>query len=213
MVQEQISSIEDVAYMASRLREVDIQEIKASSGRKPHESLMNGFSLSRPHCFTLKMFEGGYPASSIPEDVRAVGNNLRQADLDEIKARGVPDPIEALQVSYEASKPEGYTAMSGGIPIAMMGVVPYEDNPRFGSIWLLGTDAIADLVPMTFLKWSRRFLPVMMEPYDMVSNIIDKRNTVHLKWLRWLGFSFIREVIHGPENRSFYEFAKVNKNV
>ena len=209
-VLEQKSNLHDVDYVASNMREEDIREIRAMSGRTPHDSLRNGFDKSEPACYTLKMFANGFPASSEEGDVEFVSSRMRQADVNEVKARGYQCPEEALRMSCEGSKPECYTAVTDGIPIAMMGVVPFEDNPRIGSIWLLGTDEITNTVPMSFLRWSRRFLPIMMEPYDLVCNMVDKRNTVHIKWLEWLKFSFLRETIHGPEQRPFYEFAKVN---
>ena len=140
----------------------------------------------------------------------SIATNMRQEDLNEIQAMGVPDPHEALRKGMVHSKPECYTASVKGVPIAMFGVVPFDDDPKFGSIWLLGTDRIKTEVPISFLKKSRKVLPTLIEPYEMVCNVVDKRNEVHIKWIKWLGFSFIRETICGPENRPFYEFARLN---
>ena len=43
----------------------------------------------------------------------------------------------------------------------------------------------------------------------MLWNIVDKRNTTHLKLLKFLGFKFLREVSYGPNNLTFIEFCRV----
>lgn len=140
------------------------------------------------------------------DDVVQMAPRLRQADKDEVWASGGYLPEDALRASYRASQPcFAFRGPAG--PQALFGVAPMYEN--VGAIWLLGTDAI-DTTPITFLRWSRRFLPFLIEPYDMVCNLVHTRNTVHIKWLRWLGFCFIREVKHGPEHQSFYEFARLS---
>ena len=40
-------------------------------------------------------------------------------------------------------------------------------------------------------------------------NIVDKRNTVHLKLLQFLGFKFLRELTYGPNQIPFIEFCRI----
>jgi len=141
------------------------------------------------------------------EDIAYIAPRMRQADKDEVWASGGYMPEEALRMSYRASEP-CFAAVNGDEPVTMFGVAPLTDN--VGAIWLLGTDAITDKIPISFLRWSRRFLPFLMEPYDMVCNQVYAGNTVHIKWIRWLGFSFIRETKFGPRNNRFYEFARLS---
>jgi hypothetical protein len=75
-----------------------------------------------------------------------------------------------------------------------------------GVVWMLTTPAIHDY-PITFAREAKRFIDSRTEP--LLWNIIDKRNTVHLKLLRFLGFKFIREITYGPNNLSFIEFCRV----
>ena len=42
-----------VTYLAPRLRQQDVAEIRAGSGSKPEEALMEGLQLSMPHACTL----------------------------------------------------------------------------------------------------------------------------------------------------------------
>ena len=202
------SHIEDIKQVGANMRWDDRQDILAASNSEPETSLKRGVAMSEPLCYTV--MRDTYPAEAVESDIDYIAPRMREADLKEIEAVGIPDPHEALRSSYYGSKPLCYTGIGCGVPIAMMGVVPSTDNPRWGNIWLLGTDDITDTVPISFLKWTRKFFPVMIEPYDLVFNLVDKRNTVHIKWIKWLGFAFLREVIHGPQHRPFYEFARMN---
>ena len=88
--------------------------------------------------------------------------------------------------------PNGETAGIAGV---------YEN----GAIWMLCTPAILEY-PLTFAREAKRFVDSRSE--KLLWNIADKRNTVHLKLLKFLGFKFLREVTHGPNNLTFIEFAK-----
>ncbi len=83
------------------------------------------------------------------------------------------------------------------------GLVGIQDG---GIIWMLTTSAIHDY-PITFAREAKRFIESRDEP--LLWNIVDKRNTVHLKLLRFLGFKFLREIKYGPNNLTFIEFCYV----
>lgn len=72
-----------------------------------------------------------------------------------------------------------------------------------GSIWMLCTPVI-EQYPHTFAREAKRFIDSRKEP--MLWNIADKRNTVHLKLLKFLGFTFGPELIHGPNDLPFIQF-------
>ena len=81
--------------------------------------------------------------------------------------------------------------------------------PRFGYVWLLGTDDI-NRFPMTFLRRSRAWFDKCTEGYDIVGNFVDQRNTKHIEWLKWIGVKFLR--VHenfGHLGLPFIEFVKV----
>ncbi len=48
-----------------------------------------------------------------------------------------------------------------------------------------------------------------MAGVDDGGQIVDKRNKVHLKLLQFLGFKFLREFKHGPNQLTFIEFCRV----
>ena len=75
-----------------------------------------------------------------------------------------------------------------------------------GQIWMLCTPAIHDY-PFTFAREAKRFIESREE--KLLWNIVDKRNTAHLKLLKFLGFKFLRELEHGPNKLTFIEFCRV----
>ena len=145
---------------------------------------------------------------STNDDAKYLAFNLRDADRLELKALGIKSPHKSLKEAV--GLPACFTAFVHQTPMSMFGVHTIEDG--IGSIWLLGTDAITDKVPISFLRYSKRVLPELIKPYNLVCNMVDVRNTVHVKWIEWLGFNFIREVTCGPDNNQFYEFAKLRSS-
>jgi hypothetical protein len=78
-----------------------------------------------------------------------------------------------------------------------------------GKIWMLCTPAIHDY-PLTFAREAKRFIESREE--KLLWNIVDKRNTAHLKLLKFLGFKFLRELKYGPNQLTFIEFCRVRTN-
>ena len=78
-----------------------------------------------------------------------------------------------------------------------------------GQIWMLCTPAIHEY-PFTFAREAKRFIESREE--KLLWNIVDKRNTAHLKLLKFLGFKFLRELEHGPNKLTFIEFCRVRTN-
>jgi len=128
-----------------------------------------------------------------------VASNLRPDDRREIEEGWGLDPMEVLVQSAQSGSgvwfevPNGKTAGMAGV----------DDG---GLIWMICTPAIHDY-PVTFAREAKRFVESRTEP--LLWNIADKRNTVHLKLLKFLGFKFLREISHGPNNLSFIEFCRV----
>ena len=130
-----------------------------------------------------------------------VASNLRPDDLREVVEGHGVDPMlipafinNGFCVSFTV--PNGRTAGLAGIE-------------KDGRVWMLTTPDIHDY-PVTFAREAKRFIDSRTEP--LLWNIIDKRNTVHLKLLRFLGFKFLREIKYGPNNLTFIEFCYVSSS-
>ena len=70
---------------------------------------------------------------------------------------------------------------------------------------MLCTPAIHDY-PLTFAREAKRFIDSRQE--SRLWNYADKRNTVHLKLLKFLGFRFLDEIPFGPNQLPFIKFEK-----
>ena len=133
------------------------------------------------------------------EAAKEVASNLRPDDLREVTEGHGLDPFILLpKVAQEGSAvyftvPDGETAGLAGVG----------DE---GEIWMLCTPAI-HRYPITFAREAKRYVDSRDEP--LLWNIVDCRNTVHLKLLKFLGFKFLRKFRHGPNNLHFIEFCRV----
>jgi hypothetical protein len=141
-----------------------------------------------------------------PGDELALAPRLRKADLMEIEAASGADPVDALRESAEKSVPSCTIIGNDGTIAGMFGCVPD------GTVWLLGSDAlIQNPLRRQFLKECRRYVDAL--PYPLLHNVIDERNTVHIRWLKWMGFTFIRRVNYGPQNLPFIKFVRIQPHV
>ena len=132
-----------------------------------------------------------------------VASHLRDDDYREVKEGHGHEPLLWIpQSSFYGDTvwfevPNGKTAGLAGV----------QDG---GLIWMLCTNAIHDY-PLTFAREAKRFIESRKE--ELLWNIVDKRNTAHLKLLKFLGFKFLRELKHGPNQLTFIEFCRVRTSI
>ena len=129
----------------------------------------------------------------------AVASQLLPDDRKEITEGHGHDPENAI-IEGIKNCDSVYFQVPNGELAGIAGV--YED----GQIWMLCTPAIYDY-PHTFAREAKRYIKSREE--KLLWNIVDKRNKVHIKLLRFLGFKFLRELKHGPNKLSFIEFCRV----
>lgn len=159
----------------------------------------------------MNVEDNPYIRLSTLDDPFTIGPKLRKADISEIKAASGRLPSDALMRGVLNSRP-CYTAITpDGEPSGMFGVVPADKNT--GIIWALFTDNILNH-RKEFMRVSRQVVEECNNQYALLTNVVDARNTVHVRWLRKLGFVFLREIEeYGYEKRKFYEFVRYNKHV
>ena len=130
-----------------------------------------------------------------------VASNLRSDDFRELSDGHGLDPLLYLAAMSADPSAVYFTAPSG----KAAGVAGVRDN---GDIWMLCTNEIHK-VPILFSRQAKRFVDSRTEP--LLWNIVDSRNTAHLKLLKFLGFKFLRKLKHGPNNVTFIEFCRVHR--
>ena len=128
-----------------------------------------------------------------------VACNLRPDDYREVVEGHGHDPKLTLPIGAKQTASVYFTVPSGVIA----GAAGVGNN---GEIWMLCTPAISKF-PITFAREAKRYIE--SRPEELLWNIADKRNTTHLKLLKFLGFKFLRELTHGPNNLTFIEFCRV----
>ena len=128
-----------------------------------------------------------------------MASNLRPEDRREVEEGHGVDATESLLDAVHSPSCVYFT-MPNGKTAGMAGVEPD------GQIWMLCTPVIHDY-PIAFARGAKRY--VERQPHKLLWNIVDKRNTVHLKLLKFLGFKFLREIEFGPNKLSFIEFCRV----
>ena len=145
-----LTTLEDIKYLAPRLRQEDKQEILAGSGLIPYYALLNGFQNS----------------------------------------------VIVFTIFNPKNKPIGIF----GVDDVGNGV---------GGIWLLATKDLAT-IKIAFLKQCREVVKVLNTKYKILWNYVDCRNEVHIKWLKWCDFKFLRKTNYGVLQKPFYEFIRIN---
>ena len=128
-----------------------------------------------------------------------VASNLLPEDRREVEEGHGYDPTVILPSTYDMGDSVYFRVPNG----ELAGIAGVHDK---GQIWMLCTPAILKY-PVTFAREAKRYVDSRQE--KLLWNIVDKRNIVHLKLLRFLGFKFLRELKYGPNQLTFIEFCRV----
>jgi len=101
---------------------------------------------------------------------------------------------------------------SPATPIAVFGAVTAPDNSG-AAVWLVGTPGIVEH-RVEFLRRSHSALETVFGSHVALFNCVDERNAAHIRWLKWLGFTFVRRrECYGVHQIPVLEFIKLNPNV
>ena len=122
------------------------------------------------------------------QDAKELSQNLRKEDLDEIKANANANPYHALVSGVKYSHLPLAIMNDENKPIMIMGVVSH--GKQLGLIWLLSYQKLNHII--CIFTQLQRCIGLFLQSYPVLYNYIDARNTLHLNWLKWLGFSFIK---------------------
>lgn len=112
-----------------------------------------------------------------------------------------------LYALSEGSAVQLVTDPRTGKPFAFFGALPVGDEAAL--VWMLGTDALARNA-----RTLHAHTPAVLDRWHaerpLLFNYVDARNDLHIRWLRRLGFTFIKlHACHGHEQRPFYEFVRL----
>ena len=149
------------------------------------------------------------PRPATLPDCYYMAERLRPADAAEVYAAAGVSPLSALVEGFETSDELVVGADEQNRPV-LMGGVGAGDEPNAGCVWMLATTDI-EKHKVSFLRGCRAWVEEWNKKYPVLFNCVDERNELHIKWLRWLGFTFIRRhPLWGYEKRPFIEFVRLH---
>lgn len=148
--------------------------------------------------------------TALREDIPELARTMREQDRVEIWHSHGLAPLEALEFSFDLAVENNSIISDEGKVIGMFGVG--EVAPNIGIPWLLGSDELPKIA-REFIPESRKWIERVHERHDLLYNYVYAENSVSIRWLKWLGFSFIRRIDDwGANPAPFYEFVKLRGN-
>lgn len=139
------------------------------------------------------------------DDVINLVNNLREADRLEIEATTDEDVLEAVEQTVESSPQVAMAGYANGELVCIFGVATPFILTDQGTPWCLFTPNVEKYRHL-FLRQSKPYVELMLEHYKTLFNFVDCRNTLAIRWLKWLGFKFGEPVPYGVQGLDFYPF-------
>ena len=149
------------------------------------------------------------PAETVGAWARHVALNLRDQDRDEVAAAHGGDPRSSVALSILMSARAFAVLDRQGVPVCLFGAAPHP-LPGVGVAWLLGTDGILpEALPIA--RASKPYLDELHQRFPLLWNYVDERNTLSIRWLRWMGFKAlgVKQTASGHPFRIFARNAHV----
>lgn len=143
------------------------------------------------------------PEETVGAWARHVAENLREQDRAEVEASSGMDPKASVALSILMSSRAFAVLDREGVPVCLFGVAPHP-LPGVGVAWLLGTDGLLkEALPIA--RGSRQYLAELHQEFPLLWNYVDERNTLSIRWLRWMGFEALsaKEAVSGHRFRIF----------
>ncbi len=118
-------------------------------------------------------------------DVINLAANLRPSDYFELKSVTDLTPLSAIRASLANSNADfKWAYLADGVLLCIAGCT------RVGHPWLLATPLL-DRHTVRLTKIAKQQVRMMLETYPMLSNMIDVRQTMTIRWLESLGFTLL----------------------
>ena len=139
-------------------------------------------------------------------DAMYVGANLQEDDRQELIGLGHANYEWATILSVYYSDTAVVFRSPNGEICGIAGVS--RTDAHSGAIWMLTTPHVRPY-PKLFFKEAKKWVE-QQTSYEMLHNIADPRNKMHMKLLHMLGFKRLGYVTT-PTNLTYVEFAKLTK--
>lgn len=139
------------------------------------------------------------------EAIRFIAANMRQQDADEVWATGRNTPLIALQKSVDSSHFSLLITGDDDTPLTLLGLRVENIITDIGVPWLLSADQALNH-RKEFLRQSPPVIDEMLQICSRLENWVHDKNTVSIRWLRWLGFTIDPAKPVGVDGEMFHRF-------
>ena len=146
------------------------------------------------------------------EHALELADKLRPEDAREIASASGMNPKDVLVMSSGLSlKMWRMVAGDTGETVSLFGVAS-SGRRWVGTPWLVASRRIAEF-PQHVGRNTLMAVNLLHEHYPVLTNYADMRNTLHIRWLKWAGFRFIRETCdYARDGALFGEFIRIQHN-
>ena len=118
------------------------------------------------------------------EDMVELTDNMRKIDIDEIEAVTNLGTLECVVASVHNSEKDCcFAVFADGVLVCIYGC------SIVGNPWLLVTNAMDSHV-LNLTRRTKRIVRMMSKRWPILSNIVDVRNKMTIRWLKTIGFTF-----------------------
>lgn len=140
---------------------------------------------------------------STPRDIMEMEQVLRDQDRREIEITGY-NVANALAASYQHALLKR-TAFVDGEIAAMWGVcgIPLS---MVGQPYLVTSQAVENVSPLTFARYYKREIPEMLRLFPVLENYVDADYDGAIRMLKIAGFTLDNPIQIGPAKHQFYRF-------
>lgn len=138
------------------------------------------------------------------EDIRDLAPRLRELDIQEIYAGTGLAPLECLELSLSLPSVGVWVGVYKDKPEIIFGLSKVNDDE--GCPWMVCTDELKNS-PTEFIKKCRSWVQGFSRQFPLIRNYVYAKNELHIRWLKWCGFDFIKlHEHHGFTQEPFWEF-------
>ena len=149
-----------------------------------------------------------YYRKAVFEDCAILAPKMRKQDAKEVWHSNGASPLEALEFSFDVAGENNTIIDNEGEIIGMFGCASMEGDDRIGVPWLLASDKLPT-VSREFIPQSKQWIESLHERHDLLFNFVHKENKTSIRWLKWMGFNFLKEIEYGVNPAPFYQFIKL----
>lgn len=141
------------------------------------------------------------------DDVEELAANLRPEDRAELEHASQMPARDVLLDGYGQSMQVNAVRLHGRC-VALGGAVP-DIRRRVAAPWLAASPELVQEAPVEFCRRIARegWIEDSAKGFPVLTNIVDGRNQVHIRWLKWAGFNFHEypRIINGVPFWRFYK--------